>query len=210
MLNLTSGDSSTLAPYPLTCANALGVGMKMIHYPHVSWHSELSPSCFLSIAAISALIRSERSSEPNHSWWESNCWSRLKIDRVKPATVSLLLPFLNQTATVRERKSLSEFTSTDRSCSINLAALRERQYMCNKVRYHLLKQIQETIMGAMGNRSPPQMFLFNPLLQRQELNAAKKWTTMSKISKRVSAITSKQMQFLFFYIIHQLFIHPGL
>lgn len=29
-------------------------------------------------------------------------------------------------------------------------------------------------MGAMGNRSPPQMFLCNPLLQRQELNAAKK------------------------------------
>lgn len=82
--------------------------------------------------------------------------------------------------------------------------------MCNKVRYHLLKQIQETIMGVMGNRSPPQMFLCNLLLQCQELNAAKKWTTMSKISKRVSAFTSKQMQFLFFYIIHQLFIHPGL
>lgn len=65
-------------------------------------------------------------------------------------------------------------------------------------------------MGVMGNRSPPQMFLCNLLLQCQELNAAKKWTTMSKISKRVSAITSKQMQFLFFYIIHQLFIHPGL
>lgn len=50
----------------------------------------------------------------------------------------------------------------------------------------------------MGNRSPPQMFLFNPLLQRQELNAAKKWTTMSKISKRVSAFTSKHMHFFIF------------
>lgn len=151
MLNLTSGDSSTLAPYPLTCANALGVGMKMIHYPHVSWHSELSPSCFLSIAAISALMRSERSSEPNRSWWESNCWSRLKIDRVKPATVSLLFPFLTQTATL-ERKGLAEVAASDRICSINLAALREQQYMCNKARYHLLKQTQEAINGGDGKQ----------------------------------------------------------
>lgn len=47
-------------------------------------------------------------------------------------------------------------------------------------------------MGAMGNRSLPQ------ILQRHELYAAKKWKTMSKISRRVSAFTSKQMQFLFF------------